>query len=316
MKVLIPQDIVAEGKDYLREKGYEVIVGSGHDAETIKREIADCDAVLARTAKYSKEIIAAGKNLKVIARFGVGTDNIDLPFAEEQGVWVTIARGENSNSVAEHTATLIMAASKHLLFLDQQTRAGVWEARNQVPTTELRGKTLGLIGLGDIGRKVAAICHDGLGMKIIGFDAYPPATLPDYIQMADSTDDIFKQSDVISLHIPATKETINMVDKRTLSLMKPNAILVNCARGGIVNEDDLYDALQNKTIAFAAMDVFVEEPALKSLKLWELENFIASPHNAALTKEANIKTALSCARAIDDVLSGRTPEHPVNNPKK
>jgi len=316
MKVLIPQDIVQAGKDYLKDRGYEVIVGSGHDAETIKREIADCDALLARTAPYPADVIAAGKKLKVIARFGVGTDNIDVKFAEGQGVWVTIAKGENSHSVAEHTVAMMLACSKNMLFMDKQTKTGGWEARNKFPIVELKGKTVGIIGLGDIGRKVAGIVYSGLQMNVIGFDVLPLSGLPKYVEMVSSVDEIFKRSDVVTLHVPSTPETVNMVNQKTLSMMKPTAYLINCARGGIVNEGDLYDALQNRKIACAAMDVFHKEPPELDNKLFKLDNFIASPHNAGLTNEASTGMALSCARAIDDVLSGRTPQYPINNPRK
>jgi len=316
MKVLIPQDIGRAGKDYLKDRGYEVIVGSGHDAETIKREIADCDALLARTAPYPADVIAAGKKLKIIARFGVGTDNIDVKFAEEQGIWVTIAKGANSHSVAEHTVAMMLACSKNLIFMDQQTKAGGWEARNKFPITELKEKTVGIIGLGDIGRKVAVIVRNGLQMNVIGFDTYLPGGLPEYIEVVSSIDEIFKRSDVVTLHVPGTPETMNLVGQRELSMMKPAAYLINCARGGIVNENDLYEALQNRKIACAAMDVFLKEPPELDNKLFKLDNFIASPHNAALTHEAATEMALSAARAIDDVLSGKTPQYPINNPRK
>jgi D-3-phosphoglycerate dehydrogenase len=316
MKVLIPQDINQVGKDYLKDRGYEVIVGSGHDAETIKREIADCDALLARTAPYPADVIAAGKKLRIIARFGVGTDNIDVKSAEAQGVWVTIAKGENSHSVAEHTVGMMLACSKNFLFMDQQTKTGGWEARNKFPITELKGKTVGIIGVGDIGRKVAEIVRNGLQMNVIGYDVAKLSGLPEYIEMVSSSDEIFKRSDVVTLHVPSTPETTDMVNQKTLSLMKPSAYLINCARGGIVNESDLCAALQSRKIACAAMDVFLKEPPEPDNKLFKLDNFIASPHNAGLTNEASTGMALSCARAIDDVLSGRTPQYPINNPGK
>jgi len=316
MKVLIPQDINHAGKNYLKDRGYEVIVGSAHDAETIKREIADCDALLARTAPYPADVIAAGKKLKIIARFGVGTDNIDVKFAEKQGIWVTIAKGENSHSVAEHTVTMMLACAKNLVYIDQQTKTGGWEVRNKFPITELKGKTVGIIGLGDIGRRVAAMVHNGLQMNVIGFDVLKLDNLPEYIKVVSSLDEIFTNSDVVTLHVPGTPETMNMVNQKTLSMMKPAAYLINCARGGIVNESDLCEALQNRKIACAAMDVFLKEPPELDNKLFKLDNFIASPHNAALTNEASTGMALSCAKAIDDVLSGRMPQYPINNPRK
>ena len=316
MKVLIPQDVNESGKSYLRSKGYEVVLGSGFDVETIKREIVDADALLARTAPYPAEVIAAGKKLKVIARYGVGTDNIDVKFAESQGVWVTITKGANAVSVAEHTITLMLACAKNIVYLDEQTRQNHFEMRNKVPGIELRGKTLGIVGLGAIGREVADIAHNGLKMEIVGYDAFLPAGLPDYIKVVSSPEEVFKAADVISLHVPSTPETVNMVCERTIGMMKPNAIIVNCARGGIVNEADLYKALKAHRIAGAGLDVFLSEPPEEDNKLFELSNFVCSPHNAALTAEAGAAMSLSCAHAIDDVLSGRKPQFPINNPVK
>jgi D-3-phosphoglycerate dehydrogenase len=316
-KVLIPQDISECGKNFLKEKGYKVIVGNGFDAETIKREIVDCDAVIARTEHYTADVIAAGKKLKVIARYGVGTDNIDVKAAEAQGVYVTIAKNTNVQSVAEHTIALMLAIAKNLVFCDAECKKGNWEIRNKLPGTELYGKTLGIIGLGAIGTATAIKAHEGLGMEIIGYDLYTDTSkLPEYINVVSTLEEVFMKSDVVSLHVPYTSETRNMVNKDSFKMMKPTAILINCARGGIVNEDDLYDALVKKEIAGAAMDVFEQEPANPANKLFTLPNFIASPHNAGLTQEARDAMSYSVAQAVDDVLSGRKPKYPINNPKK
>lgn len=314
-KVLIPQDISPAGKEYLIKCGYQVVIGSGHDANTIKREIADVDAVLARTALYPADVIAAGKKLKVIARYGVGTDNIDAKAAERQGVWVTIAKNANVESVAEHTLTLLLSLAKDVINADSQTRRGNFEFRNTHPGTQIKGKTLGIIGLGAIGLTVAAKAHFGFAMNIIGYDAYAnPDKLPEYIRFAPFSQ-IVEEADAITLHIPATPESIGMFNRDVFRKMKPTAYLLNCARGGIVNEADLYDALRNKEIKAAAMDCFVEEPTPASHPLFTLDNFIASPHNAGLTNEANSAVGVSCAMAIDDVLNGRKPQYPINNPQ-
>jgi Phosphoglycerate dehydrogenase and related dehydrogenases len=313
-KVLIPQDISEPGKAYLRDRGYEVIVGSASDENTIKKEVADCDALLVRTALYPKDVIAAGKKLKVIARYGVGTDNIDVTAAEKQGVYVTIAKNVNVHSVAEHTITLMLAAAKSLHHCYVAMEEGDWEIRNMLPTVELRGKTLGLVGLGNIGREVAHIAYLGLQMNIIGYDAYADKNqLPDFIKLV-TLQDLYKQSDVISLHIPATPQTKNMINADVLKQMKNSAFLINCARGGIVNEEDLFAALVNKGIAGAAMDCFEEEPMKKGNRLLTLLNFVGSPHNAGMTTEARDALGISCAKAIDDVLNGREPQYPVNKP--
>lgn len=314
MKVLIPQDVNDAGKQYLRDRGYDVVVGQGWDVARVKQEITDCDAVLARTMPYPADVIAAGKKLKVIARFGVGTDNIDLKAAEAQGVWVTIAKGANSRSVAEHVVMMMLACARNLYRCDRETRAGNWEIRNTLPGVELHGKVLAIFGLGSIGLHLAHIAHHGLGMRIMGNDLFVSPTLPDYITVEKDKDALFALADVISLHVPALPDTLNMVNERTLRLMKPTAYLINCARGGVVDEEALYDALQKDVIAGAATDVFAVEPAPASTKLFALPNLVLSPHNGALTNDANVAVALSCAKAIDDVLSGRKPEFPVTHP--
>jgi D-3-phosphoglycerate dehydrogenase len=315
-KVLIPQDIDESGKEFLRKNGYEVIIGSGSDAETIKREVVDCDALVVRTAPYTKDVISAGRKLKVIARFGVGTDNIDVRAAEEQGIYVTITRDVNAVSVAEHAIALMLGCAKKLVYFDKETRNGSWDLRNMIPTVELSWKTLGIIGLGAIGLETARKAHFGFDMKIISFARNRnKKSIPDYIELVDSVDDIFRNSDVVSLHVPRTKDTENLVNKTKFALMKPSSILVNTARGGIINEDDLYDALVNFKIACAACDVFDIEPPEKENKLLTLDNFIVSPHNAGLTTEAKIKMGLSAAKSVHDVLCGRKPDHPINNPK-
>lgn len=316
-KVLIPQDINQAGKTYLKKHGYKIVVGKNWDTETIKREIMDSHAVIARTEKYPAEVIAAGKNLKIIARYGVGTDNIDVKAAEELGVIVTITKGANKQSVAEHTIALLLACAKNLIYCDKECRKGNWNVRNSVSGVELKGKKLGLIGLGDIGLAVAKKAHFGFEMEILGYDPYLDAKdLPDYIEVVQTIDDIFTKSDFISVHVPLTSQTKHMIDKELLEKMKPTAYLINCSRGGIVNESDLYEVLKNNRIAGAAMDVFEIEPATKDNPLFTLDNFIASPHNAGLTKEAAEAVALSAAKAVHYVLSGRKPEYPINNPSR
>lgn len=313
-KVLIPQDISDAGKKYLRDLGYEVVIGTAADEETIKKEIVDCDALIARTESYPKQVIEAGKKLKIMARHGVGTDNIDVEAAERQGVYVTIAKNTNVYSVAEHTIALLLATVKSLHHAYNEMKAGDWDVRNTLPTVELRGKTLGIIGLGNIGKEVAHIAHHGFHMNVIGYDAYVDKDhLAEYVKIV-SLQELYANSDAISLHIPATPQTKNMIDADVLRQMKKSAVLINCARGGIVNENDLFIALKNKEIAGAAMDCFAAEPVDKDNQLFTLFNFIGSPHNAGMTSEARDAMGISCAKAIDDVLHGRKPQYPINHP--
>ena len=316
MKVLIPQPIPEDGVQFLRSKGYEVVMGTGFDVESLKREIVDADAVLARTALYPAEVIEAGNRLRVSARFGVGTDNIDSKRAEELGIYVTIAKNGNACSVAEHTIALMLACAKLLFPGHAAVSAGDWEFRNRRHPLELSGKTLGIIGVGSIGSRVANKAHYGFDMEIVGYDPYVDrSALPSHIQMMDSLEELLERSDVVSVHTPSNEETRGMIGAEAFRRMKSHAILINCARGGIVDEDALYRALREGDIASAGMDVFREEPAPADHPLFTLPNFIASPHIAALTGDANRVTGLLAVESIDDVLSGRTPKYPINSPK-
>lgn len=314
-KVLIPQDISQEAKDYLIDKGYDVQVGPGFDIETLKAEVKDADALIVRTAEYPKEVIEAGEKLQIIARHGVGVDNIDLDQAKKQNIWVTVAKGANATSVAEHTITLILAAAKRVIESDLACRQDRFVTRNQIGGIELRGKTLGVLGLGAIGQKVAEIANKGLGMRIIASDIVKPQNCDFDFDWSDSLDEVLKQADVLTIHTPLTDETRNLINKESLKNMKDGVIIINCARGGIVNEDDLYDALKSGKVYSAGLDVFGLEPPSKDNKLFELNNVILTPHIAALTKEAGVAMAMSCALAVDDVLSDRKPKFPIVVPE-
>ena len=316
-KVLIPQDVAESGKKYLRDQGYEVVIGTGWDIDTLKREIADADALLFRTAKYPAEVLEAAKKLKIASRFGVGYDNIDIEKAAELGIWVAIAQGANAMSVAEHTIALLLACSFNIVKSQDEIKKGNWEIRNQLPGIEMNGKTIGILGVGTIGKLVAEKARYGLGMKVIGYDV-ASGTLgyncPEYIEMKDSMEDVLKESDVVSVHTPLDKNTRGLIGEKELSMMKRTAILINCARGGIIDESALEKALKEKQIYAAALDVFTSEPVDLDNGLLKLDNFLASPHNAALTKEANVAVSLAAAKAIDAVLKGGRPAYPVNEP--
>lgn len=313
--ILIPQDITDTGKNYLRERGYDVIMGSGFDEDTICREIADCDGVLVRTASYTRKIFEAAKNLKVMGRFGAGVDNIDLEAATEFGVQVTNAPVANCNSVAEHTIAFILASAMRIPFQDRAARDGNWEYRNKYLCMEIKGKVLGVIGLGHIGRLVAEKAH-ALGMNIIGYDAILPVEkYPAYVTPV-SQEDIFRNSDFVTLHVPVLPSTKGFVNSSTLSLMKKSAILINCSRGMVINEIDLHNALVNGLIAGAALDVLIDEPPKKDNPFLKLENVILSPHNAALTYEAMDMMGLNAAMGIDEVLTGKPVSWPVNKLKR
>ena len=314
-KVLIPQDVMQEGKDFLIEQGYEIKMGSGITVADIVKDVADCDAILARTAPFPAEVMEAGKKLRVIGRHGVGVDNIDCKKAEELGIWVTNAPESNSNTVAEHAIGLIVSLAHNIVRSDKAMRAGDFEIRNRVKGSDLEGKVLGVLGMGKIGRLVAQKAHFGLGMKVYGYDPYLKAeNFPEYVTQVDEWDNMFKNSDYLTVHIPATPQTTNSIGAKEFGLMKKSAYIINAARGEVVDEKALVEALKNGSIAGAGLDVFEEEPPANDHPFFSMDNVVVTPHNAALTVECMIRMATHAAQGIHDVLSGKKPQWPVNNP--
>jgi D-3-phosphoglycerate dehydrogenase len=316
-KVLIPQDVAQPGKDYLRERGYEIKMGSGITAETIAAEVVDCDAILARTAPFPAKVFEAGKKLKVISRHGVGYDNIDVAKATALGIWVTFAPESNANTVAEHAVSCILTLARNFIQLDRETRAGNWGIRDKLLGTDLSGKVLGIIGLGKIGRRVAQIASRGLDMKIIGYDPFlKPEQMAEFATPAKSMDEVFGAADFLTLHIPGGASNKGLVGKKLFSLMKKTAFFINASRGDVVAEADLIEALRNGTIAGAAIDVYEKEPPQKDNPLMGMSNVLLTPHNASQTRECMIRMALHAAQGIAEVLSGKRPTWPVNDPAK
>ncbi len=314
-KVLIPQDIMPEGKAYLTERGHEIKMGSGITVDAIKADVVDCDAILARTAPFPAEVLEAGKKLKAVGRHGVGVDNIDVARAEELGIWVTNAPESNSNTVAEHTALLILALARRLVKIIEEFRAGNFNIRNELKGSDLAGKTLGVVGLGKIGRLVVRKMA-AFDMNIIGYDEYlAVSSYPEGVEPSASWDDLFARADFITLHIPATKDTQGIVGENEFRLMKETACIINAARGEVVDEPALIAALQNGSIGGAGLDVFATEPPGSDNPLLSMDNVIATPHNAALTTECMRRMAIHAAMGIDDALNGRVPKWPVNEPK-
>jgi len=313
MKVLIPQAITEVGRNYLLEKGYEIKIGTASDEETIMNEVVDCDAILIRTAKITRKIMEASKKLKVIARHGVGVDAIDLKAATELGIQVTNGPLSNFESVAEHTIAFILACGHRLVEMDKNVRNGNWESRNEVKLSEVNNKVLGLIGLGRIGQSVAKKASVGLGMKVIGYSRNSKKEeIPNYIELAETIEEIFEKSDFVSLHIPATDQTRNSINMKYFKLMKPSSFLINCARGEIINETDLYEALTTEIFKGAALDVMSTEPPDKNNPLLKLNNIIFSPHFGAHSNETFDRMALHAAIGIDEVLNGKKISWPVN----
>jgi D-3-phosphoglycerate dehydrogenase len=313
-KVLIPEDITQSGKNYLLEKGYEIKMGRGTNVQDIIEDVVDCDAILARTQPFSKQVIEAGKKLKIIARHGVGYNNVDIDFAAQNGIYVTNAPESNAGSVAEHAILLILAIARHLVKMDSSLRSGDFAIRNRQRGNDLAGKTLAIIGLGRIGKITARKAFYGLDMKIVAYDPYiNQDDVEDYIEFI-GWEDAFKRADFVSLHLPANEKTRKIVSKKEFELMKRSTFLINVARGEVVDENELIEALKSGTIKGAALDVFDSEPPGKDNPLFKLDNVIVTPHNAALTQECMDRMGLHAAICIDQVLKGEKPSWPVNNP--
>lgn len=314
-KVLIPQNVAEEGKNYLREHGYEIKMGSGVTTDDIAKDVADCDAILARTAAFPAKVLEAGKGLKVIARHGVGFDNIDVSSATELGIWVTFTPEALTNTVAEYTIGCILALARSFIRFDRELRTGNWQIRDKMTGIDLAGKVLGVVGLGRIGRCVARKAAFGLDMQVIGYDPFlKPEQFGELAIPAKTWEEVFIASDFITLHMPGTEATKDMVGKKEFEKMKKTAYLINAARGSVVNESDLIEALRSETIAGAALDVFRKEPPETDNPLFAMANVLLTPHNASLTKECMVRLALHAAQGIDEVLSGRKPTWPVNRP--
>ncbi|HEX4612529.1 MAG TPA: phosphoglycerate dehydrogenase [Urbifossiella sp.] len=275
-------------------------------------QLPGCVASLAGSEPYTRAVIAAAaaKGLKVIARAGVGYDAVDLAAATDHGVVVTFAPGTNENSVAEHTFTLILALARNLIQQHNPIAAGQWPRRANLP---LRGTTLGVLGLGRIGKAVARV-GQGFQMTVVGYDPFADAA---HAAASNITlvpmDDVFRQADWVSLHMPMTPESKQCVNARTLGLMKPTAFLINTARGGVVNEPDLYEALKNKRIAGAGLDVFDEEPPGAN-PLLTLDNIVMTAHTAGVDLKSRDDMARAAGLAIAKLIRGEWPADWVVNP--
>ncbi|NLD71600.1 MAG: phosphoglycerate dehydrogenase [Chloroflexi bacterium] len=313
MRVLITETLDRSGLRVLQEHA-EVDVRKGLSPEALREIMCEYDGLVVRSATdVNAELLAAGAGrLRVVGRAGTGVDNIDVDAATRLGITVVNAPTANSNAVAEQTLALMLALARRVHPAITSLKAGRWE-KGALQGTEVKGKTLGLVGLGRIARLVASKVR-GLEMQVIAFDPYvgPEGAASSGVRLVE-LDDLLRQADYISVHTPLTSATQGLIGARELGLMKPGAYLVNCARGGIIDEDALAEALKEGRIGGAALDVFEVEPATDN-PLVGLGNVIATPHLAGSTAEAQEGVAVDVARAVVDVLAGRIPESPVNVP--
>ena len=315
MKILISDKLAQEGIDILKAvKEFEVDCKYGLPPGELKNIIKDYDALIIRSStNMTADIIEAADKLKVIGRAGVGLDNVDLKAATKKGIVAMNTPGGNTTSTAEHTMSLILALSRNIPQACASLKSGKWE-RSKFEGVELHGKILGIIGLGRIGSTVARM-GKAFGMKIITCDPFLSMEVASNIgvEMVEM-EELVKTSDYVTIHIPKSNETRNIISHKEFSMMKRTARVINCARGGIIDEAALIEALQNKTIAGAALDVYEKEPLDSDSPLLKIDNCVVTPHLGASTSEAQVNVAIEIAESIRNALLGKGIVNAANFP--
>lgn len=304
MKVLVAAPLHERAIEILKNAGLEVVYEEYPDQEKLKELVRDVSAIIVRSKpKVTKEIIDAAPNLKVIARAGVGLDNIDVEYAKSKGIEIVNAPAASSRSVAELAIALIFNVARKIAFADRKMREGVW-AKKQCMGFELEGKTLGVIGFGRIGYSVAKMAS-AIGMKILIYDVNK-----DYERAREvggkfvELEELLKNSDVVTIHVPLLESTYHLINEERLKLMKSTAVLINTSRGAVVDTNALVKALQKGWIAGAGLDVFEEEPLPKDHPLTKLDNVVLTPHIGASTVEAQERAGIEVAEKVVKVLKG------------
>lgn len=314
MQVLIADELPPICIEILEKAGLKVLNKPGIKAEELKTVITACDGIILRSGtKITAALLEKADKLKAICRAGVGVDNVDVQAATKKGIVVMNTPEGNITSTAEHTIALLFSLSRFVPHACASVKAGKWE-RKKFTGIQIAGKTLGIIGLGRVGRQVAKRAT-ALEMKIIGYDPFisPEITSQYSIQIAKNLKELFSQADYITIHVPFNSETKNLITHKEFSIMKPGARIINCARGGIISEEDLCNAITSGQVAGAAIDVFDAEPPIGN-KLLELEQVVVTPHLGASTEEAQFAVAVEAAEQMADALTGKGFRNAVNLP--
>jgi D-3-phosphoglycerate dehydrogenase len=314
MKILISDSLSKQGVELLEKAGFTVVVKSKMPKEELFKEIKDADGLIVRSGtKVTAELIAAAERLKVVGRAGSGLDNVDTPAATRRGIVVMNTPGGNTVTTAEHTMSLICAMSRRIPQATASVKAGKWE-KDKFMGVELYNKVLGIVGVGQIGSHLTKLAQ-GIGMSVVAYDPYLAEERAQKMGVTlMSLDELFKRADIISVHTPLTTETKGLINAQVISTMKPGVMIVNCARGGIIHEGDLFEALKIKRVAAAAFDVFEEEPVKADHPLLTLDNFICTPHIGAQTTEAQENVAVGIAEQIVDYFTKGIARGAVNIP--
>ncbi len=292
------------------ESEARVVIAPDQEVKTVIELARDADGILFRAGpRCDDTILGACPRVRVVGRHGVGLDTVDLDAATRRGVAVVHAPGSNSQAVAEHALMLMLVCVKRAIEIDRRTRKGDWRARHEIGNTELAGKTLGIVGVGNIGRRVARFAG-AIGMRVLGYDKYVPA---DEVRRrgaepVGSLEELLSQVDVLTCHTPLTPETRHMIDERALALLRPGAIFVNTSRGPVHSEPAVFEALVTRRLAAAGLDVFAQEPSPVDNPIFNLDNVVCSGHVAGATLEANRQASLQVTAEMLRVLRGERPE--------
>ena len=315
-KILVSDPLSEEGLEILRQSGFPVDVKPGLSEDELCAIIGDYDCLIIRSGtKVTQKVIDAGKNLRVIGRAGVGVDNVDVPYATDKGILVMNTPSANILSAAEHSCAMLLALARNIPFAHESMHKGEWK-RSKYTGVELNGKILGIIGVGRVGGEVAKRMK-AFNMTLIGYDPFLPKEVADSLGVRLTTlEEVITTADFMTIHTPLLPETRNMISMEQFKMMKPNARIANVARGGIVNEDDLYTALKEKVIAGAAFDVWCNEPLSDDeKKLLELDNLVTTPHLGASTVEAQERVAVEIAEHAVMYLRDGVISNAINAPR-
>ena len=312
MKILISDKMSNKVEDVLKSKSIDYDIKTGLEPNELKSIIDDYDGILIRSAtKLTPDILENCSNLKVIGRAGVGVDNVDIEVATKNKILVMNTPLGNLEATAELTVGLMFSLYRHIHLANSSTHEGKWE-KSKFMGTELKGKTLGIVGFGNIGQRVAEICNV-IGMRILtNSNSTSDDVLKSLSAKKVSTEELLSSSDVLSLHTKLNDHTSNMLNKETIATMKKSSVIINCARGGLINESDLKDALNNDVIAGAAIDVYETEPATENV-MFGAKNLLLTPHLGASSKEAQSNVAIDVANQVADFLKENKIVNNVNS---
>jgi D-3-phosphoglycerate dehydrogenase len=316
MNVLLPQPIEDEAVAILEKNNVHLIPAGEPKPEIVGPLMKEAQAIVLRTGiRVTRELLSYPNDLLTISRTGAGVDNVDLPAATEKRIIVTSSIGVNTTSVVEHALALMLALFKQLFLLDGEVRKGNFSIRYRNCPRDLREKTLGIVGFGRIGSSIAQACHTVFAMKILACDALlsdqEKGKYKGWVKFTDLPD-LCMNSDVVSIHTPLNRDTEKMFDRQFFPRMKRTAFIINTSRGGVIDEQDLIQALKEGVIAGAGLDVFEDEPIQPGNELLSLKNVILTPHTAALTEECVTRMAVAGAQRVVDLFNGFIPDNVAN----